>query len=97
MNPEGKPDRIAEIPRRVFVLAIRAYRVAVSPMIVALLGPRCRFTPTCSEYAVEAIERFGVVRGSAKAAMRLARCNPLGGHGYDPVARDHRVSAHAHP
>jgi len=97
MNLEAKSHRISKIPRRAIVLAIRGYQAIVSPMIVALLGPRCRFTPTCSEYTVEAIERFGVIRGGAKAAVRVARCNPLGGYGYDPVARDRRTSAHAHP
>jgi uncharacterized protein len=66
---------------RTFVLIIRGYQVAVSPW----LPPACRYTPTCSAYAVEAIERFGAARGSWLAAKRLARCHPWGGSGYDPV------------
>ena len=45
----------------------------------------CRFTPTCSQYAIEAIERFGAWKGFGLAVWRIMRCNPLGGHGYDPV------------
>jgi len=62
-------------------LAIRGYRLAISP----LLGTNCRFTPSCSAYAIEAIERHGAVRGAWLAARRLARCHPWGGAGYDPV------------
>ena len=57
------------------------YRAAISP----LLPPACRYTPTCSAYAEEAVRRFGAARGSWLAARRLARCHPWGGHGYDPV------------
>ena len=62
-------------------LAIRAYQVAVSP----LLGPACRFEPSCSRYAHEAIGTHGVWRGAWLALRRLTRCHPFGGHGYDPV------------
>jgi putative membrane protein insertion efficiency factor len=58
------------------------YQRCISP----LLPPRCRFVPSCSEYAAQAIERFGVLRGVCKGAYRIARCNPFGGSGYDPVA-----------
>jgi hypothetical protein len=60
---------------------IRLYQRTVS----RVLPPSCRFVPSCSEYGHEAIERYGVVRGGALAAWRIARCNPWGGHGYDPV------------
>ncbi|MGH9377556.1 MAG: membrane protein insertion efficiency factor YidD [Terriglobia bacterium] len=60
---------------------IRAYQVFVSPA----LPSACRFYPTCSEYAREAIENWGVWRGSWLALRRLARCHPLGGHGLDPA------------
>jgi uncharacterized protein len=60
---------------------IRGYQVGISPF----LPPACRFTPTCSEYAAEAIRRHGSARGSWLAARRLARCHPWGGSGPDPV------------
>ena len=62
---------------------LRAYKWAISPM----LPVACRYVPTCSEYAMEAIERFGVLRGSCMALGRLLRCHPLAGSGYDPVVR----------
>jgi putative membrane protein insertion efficiency factor len=60
---------------------VRAYRTALSPW----LGTRCRFQPTCSAYALEALETYGAFRGSALAARRMLRCHPWGGSGYDPV------------
>lgn len=63
------------------VQLVRAYRVAITP----LLGVNCRFQPTCSTYAIEALRRHGIVRGSALAARRIARCHPWGGSGFDPV------------
>jgi putative membrane protein insertion efficiency factor len=60
---------------------LRVYQLFVSPLLL----PSCRFLPSCSEYAAEAIERHGVSRGSALALRRLARCHPWGSSGYDPV------------
>ncbi|MDT8066938.1 MAG: membrane protein insertion efficiency factor YidD [Terriglobia bacterium] len=65
----------------IILAVLRAYKRYLSPM----LPTACRYVPTCSEYAMEAIERKGVLRGSTQAIWRLLRCNPLGGHGYDPV------------
>ena len=62
-------------------LLIRAYQLVLSP----LLGPACRYEPTCSRYAAQAIERHGPLRGSALALRRIGRCHPLGESGYDPV------------
>jgi uncharacterized protein len=67
--------------RQIFMWAIRGYQLAISPM----LGPRCRFYPTCSCYAHTAIERFGVFRGIWLGIMRLLRCHPFAKGGYDPV------------
>jgi putative membrane protein insertion efficiency factor len=67
--------------RRTVQLAIRGYKRWLSPM----LPVACRYVPTCSDYAEEAVERFGVVRGGAMAVWRLLRCHPFGGSGYDPV------------
>ena len=61
--------------------AVRAYRLLLSPW----LGRNCRFQPTCSAYALEALQRHGAWRGSVLAARRLARCHPFGGSGFDPV------------
>ncbi len=60
---------------------IRLYQRTIS----RVLPPSCRFVPSCSEYGYEAIERYGIVRGGMIAAWRVVRCNPWGGHGYDPV------------
>ena len=60
---------------------IQFYRYAISPLI----PPRCRYTPTCSQYAMEAIQKYGAVKGGWLAAKRIARCHPWGGHGHDPV------------
>jgi putative membrane protein insertion efficiency factor len=67
--------------RLVLIFAIRAYQVSLS----VLWGPSCRYTPTCSQYAVEAIDRHGVWRGVALAAWRVLRCHPLARGGRDPV------------
>ena len=63
------------------VLPVRFYQIAISP----LLGPSCRFTPTCSEYARQAILKHGPFKGLWLAVRRLLRCKPWGGSGYDPV------------
>lgn len=63
------------------VRAVRGYQRLISPV----LPPACRYQPTCSAYALEAIERHGALRGSWLAIRRLARCTPRGGSGYDPV------------
>lgn len=65
----------------VLLLLIRLYQCALSP----LLGTRCRFTPSCSHYAQEAIEKHGAVKGAWLAVRRLLSCHPLGREGYDPV------------
>jgi uncharacterized protein len=64
---------------------VEIYRAIVSPLIVAMLGPACRFEPSCSAYAGEAISRHGVVQGGWQALKRLIRCRPGGSWGYDPV------------
>lgn len=67
--------------QRLLISLIRAYRTILSP----LFGPTCRFQPTCSRYAIEAIERFGPGHGSWLALKRILRCHPLHPGGYDPV------------
>ena len=61
--------------------AVRAYQLCVSPVLL----PSCRFLPSCSDYAIEAIGRHGALRGLGLAFRRLLRCHPWGGSGYDPV------------
>ena len=66
---------------RLLSLPIIFYRAAISPMLPA----SCRFTPTCSEYALEALRRHGPIKGSYLTIKRIMRCHPWGGSGYDPV------------
>jgi putative membrane protein insertion efficiency factor len=74
--------------QHILVFAIRAYRWTISPAQVFIFGPTggCRFTPTCSQYAIEAIRSRGILTGSALAAKRICRCHPFGGCGHDPVS-----------
>lgn len=65
----------------IFLFLIRLYQKFLSP----LLGANCRYTPTCSQYGLEAIKKYGAWKGGWLALKRIASCNPWGGHGYDPV------------
>ncbi|HIU10268.1 MAG TPA: membrane protein insertion efficiency factor YidD [Candidatus Avidehalobacter gallistercoris] len=67
--------------RKLFILLIRFYQLAISPY----LGSCCRYTPTCSSYAIEAITKYGVLKGGLMAAKRISRCHPWHEGGYDPV------------
>ena len=67
--------------RSTLILAIKLYQLTLSPF----LGRQCRYEPTCSVYAEDALRRFGVLRGGWLAVKRLGRCHPWGGTGYDPV------------
>ena len=79
--------------RHVAVVLIRLYQWTVSP----LLGPRCRFYPSCSHYALEAFERFGVLKGAWLTLARIARCHPLHPGGFDPVpASEPRLPSERH-
>jgi uncharacterized protein len=75
------------IGRAMLIFLIRVYRWIVSPVKNVLFGPlgRCRFTPTCSQYAIEAVQVHGAIRGSWLGIKRLCRCHPWGGCGDDPV------------
>jgi putative membrane protein insertion efficiency factor len=67
--------------RTVAILPIRVYQRLISPMF----GPHCRYYPSCSEYAVQAVQGYGILRGLVLAGWRLLRCNPLSPGGFDPV------------
>ena len=71
--------------QRLLLLLVRFYQYAISPM----LPPRCRYTPTCSQYAVEALQKHGALKGGWLAAKRIGRCHPWGGSGHDPVPGYH--------
>jgi uncharacterized protein len=74
---------LASVPRKAVIWLVRCYQATLS----SLVGRQCRFTPTCSEYFIEAVETYGVVRGGLKGLWRIARCNPWGKSGYDPVGK----------
>ena len=65
----------------VFIFLIRIYQKVISP----LFQGSCRYTPTCSHYSIEAIKKFGVIKGIYLGSKRIIKCNPWGGYGYDPV------------
>ncbi len=69
------------VPSRLLIGLTRLWQLTFS----AVLPPTCRFQPSCSAYAIEAVERFGALRGGWLAARRIARCHPFGGSGFDPV------------
>ena len=71
------------VPKLVVLQLLRGYKWAISPLFL----PACRYVPTCSEYAMEAVERYGVLRGGFMAFARLLRCHPFARGGYDPVVK----------
>ena len=85
----GRADAhwMREVPKIILLAAIRIYRAVLSPLLTFLCGPLggCRFTPTCSVYAAEALREHGAVAGTFLAAKRICRCQPWGGCGHDPV------------
>lgn len=64
-----------------FIILIKLYQLIISPW----LGSKCRYTPTCSHYGIEALKKYGPIKGLWLTIKRIARCHPWGGHGYDPV------------
>ncbi|RLB68222.1 MAG: membrane protein insertion efficiency factor YidD [Deltaproteobacteria bacterium] len=66
---------------RLYCLPIKVYQVLISPY----MGHSCRFVPSCSQYALDAIERYGIIRGTLKAGLRILRCNPFFPGGIDPA------------
>jgi putative membrane protein insertion efficiency factor len=74
---------MSQISKTVVVFLLRGYKWAISPMFL----PACRYVPSCSEYAMEAIDRYGVARGSGMAVWRVLRCHPFAKGGLDPVIK----------
>ncbi len=79
---EGAGGNVKRVVREVAVAPIRLYQTVISPA----LGPRCRYAPSCSDYALDAIREFGIIRGAILAGWRLLRCNPFSHGGLDPVS-----------
>ena len=75
------PNAVSRLLAKPLIALVRLYRLVLSPW----LGSNCRYQPTCSSYAIEALQVHGVMRGTWLAAKRIGRCHPWGGSGYDPV------------
>ena len=71
----------------IFIFLIKIYQKVISP----LFPSSCRFTPTCSHYSIESIEKFGAIKGIYLGFKRIIKCNPWGGHGHDPVPEKDKV------
>ena len=80
-QPPSRPEPAPQFGARALMALVRCYRLVLSP----LLGPRCRYLPTCSAYALEALETHGAWRGGKLTVRRIFRCHPFGGSGLDPV------------
>jgi len=80
-NSKFPSTSIKEILSFPFIILIKGYQLIISPW----LGNQCRYTPTCSQYGIEALKKYGPFKGLWLTVKRIARCNPWGGHGPDPV------------
>tara|TARA_Y100000591_G_C21787811_1_gene674828 strand:- start:1157 stop:1381 length:225 start_codon:yes stop_codon:yes gene_type:complete len=69
--------------KTIIIYLIKIYKLIFSPII----GPSCRYLPTCSDYFIECLNEYGLAKGLAKGTKRILSCHPLGGHGYDPVKK----------
>jgi putative membrane protein insertion efficiency factor len=72
---------LQKIPLKIMLTLVHAYRYAISPW----LGNRCRFYPSCSEYAIETLKKYGIIKGLWRTSWRLLRCHPFNSGGYDPA------------
>ena len=87
------------VAQRTLVIAVRVYQVTISPVLTCLFAPLglgCRFHPTCSHYALEAVRRHGAIKGTMLAMRRLCRCHPWGGCGEDPVPEQFQMNSLTH-
>ena len=101
MNPSPRKTRWTDMSwgSRLVALPVWGYRYLISPW----MPPACRYEPSCSEYALEALKIHGPIKGTVLATRRIARCHPWGGHGYDPVpgsqspcCDEHGAASHTH-
>lgn len=76
--------------KKIIILIIKIYKKTISP-IIKLCGYNCKFYPTCSDYCIEAIECFGVIKGCLLSLKRILRCNPFSKGGYDPVEKEKEI------
>jgi putative membrane protein insertion efficiency factor len=74
-------EKLKQLLRHIILIPVYIYRYSISPLMPA----RCRYTPTCSQYTVEAVLKYGIFKGGWMSIKRIVSCNPWGGHGYDPV------------
>jgi hypothetical protein len=72
---------LKKIPSEIAILLLKFYKYAISPYLM----PACRYTPTCSEYGMEALKKYGILKGGYLTLKRFLSCNPWGGSGYDPI------------
>lgn len=87
------PNTVSKVLAWPLVQLVRLYRLLISPW----LGANCRFEPTCSSYTIEALQTYGVLKGTALAAKRIGRCHPWGESGYDPVPRKNEENDESRP
>jgi uncharacterized protein len=71
--------------KRFLIFVIKLYKKIISPVFEVMFGKACRFTPTCSQYTIEALEKYGASRGLFLGIKRFSKCHPWGGSGFDPV------------
>src|SRR6266567_897069 len=87
-SPERVRGPVKILAKRLTLATLRGYKRMISPLFL----PACRYVPTCSEYAMEAVDRYGVLRGMMMATWRVLRCHPFSKGGYDPVTRPDKVN-----
>jgi uncharacterized protein len=92
LHEGGRPGRLARVLRAIVTAPIVAYQRLISPAIPR----RCKYEPTCSRYAVEAVRHYGILRGVVLAGWRLLRCNPFSYGGYDPVSAQRLFAPRPH-
>lgn len=73
--------------KKIILVLLKTYRDLISPLLVLILGNSCRFTPTCSQYTLEAVEKYGVMKGIYFGIKRIICCNPFNNGGHDPLVK----------